>query len=106
MRNTPARRAPNAIFFFRMMRKLRLSMGSEVVSTWVAQLAFWTVLLVGVLYGELHKWTALGFVLAWVIGYVGLPRVSTIGGPLVTPYVAALDIVLVFLVFKGDVPLR
>jgi hypothetical protein len=33
----------------------------------------------------------------------GLPRISFAAGPFVTPYVAVLDIALVFIVFKGDV---
>lgn len=44
----------------------------------------------------------LGF---WGLGYVGLPRVGIVGGLLFTPSVAVLDLVLVFLLFKGDVRL-
>ena len=42
---------------------------------------------------------------ALATGYIALPRISWLGGFLVTSYVAVLDIVLVFIVFKGDVRL-
>jgi len=44
-------------------------------------------------------------VVFWLAGYIGLPRISYWTGPFVTSWVAVLDIVLVFIVFKGDVRL-
>jgi hypothetical protein len=41
----------------------------------------------------------------WVAAYFGLPLVS-FGGLFLTPSVAVLDLVLVFLIFKGDVRLN
>lgn len=40
-----------------------------------------------------------------VAGYFGLPQVSWFAGSFVTSYVAVLDIIRVFMVFKGDVRL-
>jgi hypothetical protein len=45
------------------------------------------------------------FVVLWGIGYV-VSGWLMIGSMLFTSYVAVLDIVLVLLVFKGDVQLR
>jgi hypothetical protein len=45
------------------------------------------------------------FVVLWVAGYAGLPRLSASSAPLVTSYVAILDIALVWLVFKSDLRL-
>ena len=44
------------------------------------------------------------FVVLWRVGMFGLPHVS-FGAGLSTPFVAVLDIALVFLVFKGDIRL-
>jgi hypothetical protein len=37
-----------------------------------------------------------------VVGSLGLPRLSALGEGFVTPYVAVLDITVVFIVLKGD----
>ena len=59
----------------------------------------------GVFTGSLSNKRAAVFVALWMIGYLGLPRISWSTGLFVTSYVAILDIVLVFVVFKGDVRL-
>ena len=66
-------------------------------------MTFWVLLVVG--------WKQLGparsaiVIAVWLAGYVGLRYVPQ-GDLFVTPYVAILDIVLVFVIFKGDVRLR
>ena len=77
--------------------------GSPVVGAWIAQVAFWILIALGMNYGELSKKAAAVFVVAWLAGYVGLPRISWWTAPLATSWVAALDIALVFIIFKGDV---
>jgi hypothetical protein len=77
--------------------------GTAAIAGWVAQLAFWVLLSLGVFYGELGRRAAIVFLLLWAAGYFGLPRLSPDGAPFVTPYTAVLDIALVWLVFKGDV---
>ena len=79
--------------------------GSPLVGAVVAQLAFWVLLVLGVSYGALKKIGTGVFVLLWLAGYIGLPRITWWTGPFVTSWVAMLDIVLVFIVFKGDVKL-
>ena len=74
-------------------------------SSLVAQVAFWPILVIGVVFGEIRWRAAVAFVLLWVFGVVGLERLSPWGGRFVTPYVAVLDIVLTLTVFKGDVRL-
>ena len=81
-------------------------MGSQGIAAWVAQIAFWVLIARGTIYGDLRKAVAAIFVLLWLAGYVGLPRIAWWAGSLVTSYVAMLDIVLVFIVFKGDVRLN
>jgi hypothetical protein len=45
------------------------------------------------------------FVALWLIGLVGFSLISLYGGPMFTVFVAVLDIVLVLMIFKGDVPI-
>ena len=59
--------------------------GSQAVAAWIAQFAFWVLLIIGMSYGELSK--------KWAM----------FSGLFLTSYVAVLDIALVFIVFKGDV---
>jgi hypothetical protein len=79
--------------------------GTPVIGAWIAQLAFWILLVLGVAYGALHRRAVIVFVVCWLLGYVGLPRLSWWTGPLFTSWVAVLDIALVLLVFKSDVRL-
>jgi hypothetical protein len=80
-------------------------MGSGAAAGLIAQVAFWAMLGIGVAFGEIGWRGALAFVLLWMGGVFGLPHLSSTAGLLVVPYIAVLDIVLVFIVFKGDVRL-
>ena len=77
--------------------------GSQAVAAWIAQFAFWVLLIIGIAYGELSKKWAATLVVLWLVGDVGLPRLSMFSGLFLTSYVAVLDIALVFIVFNGDV---
>ena len=79
--------------------------GSAGVGGVLAQIAFWLLVIRGVIGGELGMWRAATFVVLWFAGYLGFPRIGAFGGLFVASYVAVLDIVLVFIVFKGDVKL-
>jgi hypothetical protein len=78
--------------------------GSAGVAAWTAQIVFWAILLIGLGSGELKSRGAAVFVGLWVIGRFGLQFLPS-GAALVTPYLAIVDIALVFAVFKGDVRL-
>jgi hypothetical protein len=85
-------------------------MGSAGVAAWAAQIIFWALFFLGLLWGDLGIKRALLFVALWIAGYVALPLlplagVSGLAGALFSPYVAVLDIVLAFVVLKGDVRL-
>jgi hypothetical protein len=77
---------------------------SSGVAGWIAQILFWALILLGVGSGELGIRGAAIFVTIWLAAYIGLPLLFP-GSPLLTPCVAVLDVVLVFLVLKGDVRL-
>jgi hypothetical protein len=79
--------------------------GAPAVVAWIAQLAFWVLLALGLFYGELSRRSMVTFVVLWMAGYFGLPRLFESGGHLVPPYIALLDIALVWIVFKGDIRL-
>ena len=80
-------------------------MGSIGIAGLIAHVGFWILLVLGIAAGEVRRPVAVLFVSLWIVGYVGLPRLFAFGGLLVTSYIAILDIVLVFLVFKQDVRL-
>ena len=80
--------------------------GSGAVAAWIAQGAFWVILILGVAYGEIRARGCVILCSLWGLGYFGLPRLSEFSGLFVTSYVAVLDIVLAFIVFKGDVRLN
>ena len=85
-------------------------MGSQGVAASIAQVVFAALLLVGVCWGELGIKRATLFGALWVAGYVSFPLISLggfngLGASLFSPYVAVLDIILVFLVLKGDLRL-
>jgi hypothetical protein len=77
--------------------------GSPLVGAWIAQIAFWLLIAFGINAGALNKKQVAGLVALWLVGYLGLPRLAWWTWPFVTSWVAVLDIVLVFIVFKGDV---
>ena len=78
---------------------------TAAVAGWIAQLAFWVLLSLGVFFGELSRRAVIVFLVLWAVGYFGLPRLSAQSGLAVMPYTAVLDIALVWLVFKSDVRL-
>ena len=77
--------------------------GSPGVAAWIALWSFWILLFIGLVRGELGAKGSLFFILLWVAGFVGARFMFY--GFLFTPYVAALDIALVFAIFKGDLRL-
>jgi hypothetical protein len=81
---------------------LELIPQSTQVAAWIAHSAFVVVLFLG--WDELWRGRVV-FPLLWLFGYFAQSYVPW--GPALFPaYVAVIDIVLVFMVFKGDVSLR
>ncbi|HYT75481.1 MAG TPA: hypothetical protein VEL79_12075 [Vicinamibacterales bacterium] len=77
---------------------------SAYIASIVAHAAFWALLVCGWWLGELRwKGTAI-FLTLWIAGSLVRPFVPN-GVGLFSPFVAALDIGLVFTIFKGDVRL-
>ena len=80
-----------------------MSTGSPAAAALIAHAAF--VVLIAAAWLESGARLAVVFALLWIAGFVGLRYISY-GPSLFAPYVAVLDIVLVFAVFKRDVRLR
>jgi hypothetical protein len=78
-------------------------MGSVGVAAWIAHCAFWILLCAGWVRRELDVRGIAVFIGLWLAGFAGARLV--LSGMLFVPYVAILDIALVFVVFKGDVRL-
>lgn len=80
--------------------------GSPLVAAWIAHAAFWFLLLYGLAWGELDRKRAGVFLLLWLTGWIGLPHVPYAPArAMFSSFVAVLDIVLVFAIFKSDVRL-
>jgi len=79
--------------------------GTPLLGGVIAHVAFWVLLALGLAYGDFGKGRAVAMIGLWIVGYAGLPRIAWWTAPLVTSWVAVLDIVLVFTIFKGDVRL-
>jgi hypothetical protein len=79
--------------------------GSASIAALIAHAGFWALLLIGFVSGELDRRHGVGFGVLWALGRFGL-RYLPYGESLLTTYLAILDIVLVFMIFKGDVRLR
>ena len=81
-------------------------MGSQAVAAFIGFWTFWVLLPYGYAVGELSPKQVVVFLLLWIGGRVGLAYLPWMpAASLFSPYVAVLDIALVFAIFKGDVRL-
>ncbi len=69
-----------------------------------AQVVFWAVLFVGWVMDELSPRVTVGFAGVWIAAYIASAYVPQ-GDYLFSSLVAVLDVVLVLMVFKGDIRL-
>jgi hypothetical protein len=79
-------------------------MGSASIAAWIAHVTFWLLLVYGWFWDELGWRGILTFLALWLSGLVGL-QFAPLGTALFPSFVAILDVVLVFLIFKGDLRL-
>ena len=78
--------------------------GSPLVAAFIAHAAFWILLLYGWAWGDLKLRRIAVFLLLWVAALFGLPHVPyQPARAMFSSLVAALDIALVFIIFRGDV---
>jgi hypothetical protein len=75
---------------------------SSAFAALVAHGAFWALLAIGWFSDELGARGTAVFLVLWLSGFFGLPFLPY-GAALFAPFVAVLDIALVFAIFKGDV---
>lgn len=79
-------------------------MSSVGIAAWIAHLAFLWLLICGWILRELDVKRIALFAALWLAGRIGLAYVPYTGAVTMFPsYVAILDIVLVFVIFKGNV---
>jgi hypothetical protein len=78
-------------------------MGSIALAAFVGFWAFWILLAYGYLVDELSPNQIATFLVLWIVGRLGLAHLPDPAPALFSPYVASLDIAIVFVVFKGDV---
>ena len=77
-------------------------MGSIDAAATLARLLFVALIIAGFIRQELARVTTILAVVVGLIVWLGLPIVTG-GDRFVTPALAAVDIVLVLVIFKGDV---
>lgn len=77
---------------------------SSTIAALIAHAGFWVLLVYGWFWDEIGPKVLTVFLALWVAGWLGLSQVQ-FGGSYFVSYVAVLDIVLVFMIFKGDVRL-
>ena len=80
--------------------------GSPAIAAFIADAAFWALLVYGLVVRELGIKGIAVFLLTWLAGRVGLSYVPyEPAHAMFSSFVAVLDIALVFTIFKGDVRL-
>ena len=77
---------------------------SAGIAALVAHAAFWVLLVYGWCWQEIRGRGLAVFLFLWCVGYVAVDFIPEGVVPFST-WVAILDIALVFMIFKGDVPL-
>lgn len=81
--------------------------GSPAIAAFVGLWVFWVLLIYGYAVGELSVKAVLIFLASWLVVRFALMFIPWAGAHgLFAPYVAVLDIALVFVIFEGDVPLN
>ena len=76
--------------------------GSAFVGSWIAHVAFWVLL---ALAARAARWRTIGiFSVLWVAGYIASRQIGALN-LFFMPYVATLDIALVFIVLQRDIRL-
>jgi hypothetical protein len=79
-------------------------MGSVAAAAWISHIAFLVLIVCGYLTESLSVRASIVFGLLWLVPRIALGFMPS-AAPFFSPYVAVLDIVLVFLLFRGDVRL-
>ena len=75
--------------------------GAPAVGGFIAFWGFWALLAIGIFRQDLGMKSSVVFLALWLAGFVALQNV--LYGFLVSPYIAILDIALIFAIFKGDI---
>lgn len=76
---------------------------SAAIGALIAHVAFWVLLVYGWFWDELGLRGIGVFLLLWIAGFLGAGWIPY-GDAMFFSYVAVLDVALVFIVFKGDLP--
>jgi hypothetical protein len=76
---------------------------SVAIAGWIAYVTFWILLVYGWAVDELHTTAITVFLVLWLTARFRLPYLDA--AAFFTTCVAILDIALVFINFKADVPL-
>ena len=76
--------------------------GSPQIGWWIAHITFWVLL---ALAARDRRWRTIGVIaVLWIAGYLASRHIAALS-LFFAPYVATLDIALVFIVLKRDIRL-
>ena len=74
--------------------------GSPLVAWWIGHVTFWVLI---ALAARDRRWRTIGVIMTlWIAGYVASGQVASLG-MFFMPFVAVLDIALVFIVLQRDI---
>jgi hypothetical protein len=74
--------------------------GTPLIASWIAHVAFWVLLALAV---RAARWRTVGVIGAlWIAGYVATGQIAALS-LFFMPFVAVLDIALVFIVLQRDI---
>ena len=77
--------------------------GSPLIGAFIARAAFWCLIAWGLTTRELELKGTVIFLGLWIAGYVGFGYLPIPYSGMFPSFVAILDVVLVLLLFKGDI---
>jgi hypothetical protein len=76
--------------------------GTPLIAAWIGRVAFWCLIPWGLATGELGIRSAAVFLAIWFAAFVGFGYLPIPYSAMFPAFVAVLDVVLVLLIFKGD----
>jgi uncharacterized membrane protein len=79
-------------------------MGSVGAAAWISHIVFLVLIVGGYMTEALSMRASIAFALLWIVPRFALGFMPS-AAPFFSPYVAVLDIVLVLILFRGDVRL-
>jgi hypothetical protein len=79
--------------------------GTPLIAAWIGRIAFWCLIPWGLASGELGMKGSAVFLALWLVAYIGFDYLPVPYGAMFPSFVAILDVALVLIIFKRDIPI-